>query len=638
MHPTQNKKSNVLYEYTYHVAKNPSDLMSIAPYILKDICIGVDTETTSLQYSEQKIVSVQLAGNKHVVFVPILLGDVYDTPMIAMLQKIFQHMSEKKVTVSMHNAPFDLAALNHLYINWEGEVFCTMTAAHILNENRTKALKEIANSVFGTRVITYKDVSHLAYTDEEFIKYASHDAIFVRELHPIMIEHMRRMKQDALGLRIEMPFQQVLKDMRIHGIGVNPETAKKLAAQAKLLEYDLAKKCHTSAGLKFTEQCDLLGERFIQSKWNFNSSAQLIDIIENKLGFEIFETTDTIDPKTGKANKSVGKKTKARLKNQCEFVGHLNLYGKVSKLLSGFLEPFDQYVDPDGRIRSDFNNTGTVTGRPTSSDPNLFQLPKDNTEIDINFRECFVASSGKKLIAADFSGQELRGLADLTRDPSLLKCFERGMDLHLMVANEMFRLSIPEDDLCEKSGNYEKFKEKYKKERHIAKNGVLFPLIYGSTAIGISGNLGITVEEAQSHIDKFFNAFPMVKKCIDATRRFIIANGYVVNKSGRRRHFEKEYGKYNNSCFRQGFNFLIQGMAADMTKLACVTIRNKLRLRGISDAVIVLIVYDEVVVECKEADVDKVKHIMRDCMLNSYKLAVPLEVSMGIGDNYQQCK
>jgi len=192
--------------------------------------------------------------------------------------------------------------------------------------------------------------------------------------------------------------------------------------------------------------------------------------------------------------------------------------------------------------------------------------------------------------------------------------------------------------LSEKSHNYEAIKEKYKKERHIAKNGIVFPLIYGSTAKGISENLNISQAEAQGYIDRFFESFPQVKRLIDNTRRFIIKNGYVVNKSGRRRHFEKEYGKYNNSCFRQGFNFLIQGMAADQTKLCCVNIRNEFKKHPEWDAVILMQVYDEIVVEANEQYEEQIKKVMREKMLNSYKMSVPLEVSIGSGKTYQECK
>lgn len=620
---------SILDTYTYITITSEKQLRHEISTMVIDPLVGVDTETTSLKYYEQKIESVQLAASKKVLFIPLLIGDVYNMNLLLPLQDIM-NKSPWGVWI-FHNAPFDLAALHKIGIYYEGTVGCTMTMAHLLNETRTKALKEIAHGVFNTKIISYSDVSHLARSDVKFIQYASHDAIYCRELYPMMYSSLQEHGQEPLWVKIESKFQHVLKEMRIKGLPADKATAHKLQVRATELQRTLLKKCHEAAGLRCTEQCDLLGERFIQSKWNFNSSTQLIDIIENKLGLEITETTD-------KGAKSVGKKTKARLKNKHDFIKQLDLYGKVSKSLSGFLEPFDDYVDGDGRMRSDFNNTGTVTGRPSSSDPNLLQLPKDNAEIDINFRECFVAPAGKAIIASDFSGQELRGLGELSRDPKLLNCFAKGLDIHLMVANEMFKLQIPEADQSEKSPNYEAVKEKYKKERHIAKNGIVFPLIYGSTAKGISENLNISMEEAQGYIDRFFQSFPQVKKLIDATRYFIIKHGYAVNKSGRRRHFEKEYGKYNNGCFRQGFNFLIQSMAADMTKICCVNIRKEFKKHPEWDAIILMEVYDEIVVEANEEFLEPIKKVMRDKMLSSYKMSVPLEVSIGSGKNYQGCK
>ena len=587
--------------------------------------VALDTETTSLNWYDLECEGISLAHGDSVVWIERALL----TPETV---QVLSEALNRTVELVFHNAPFDLGVLHKLGITVTDRIFCTQTAAHLLNENGPKSLKDLSARLLKVKTVHYQEVENLPRNHPDFIKYACNDALWTLRLYEIFKPQLEEEGLNRLFYKIEMPFQFVLKDMKVRGIGADVKLANEFIDVLKQKEFELLIQLHQSANLKYSVQCDLLGNRFIDTKWNFNSSPQVVDIIQNKLGLEIPFKTDTGEP-------SVGKDTKKALKNRHPFIKYLDLYSRCSKLLTGFLVPFETNVDADGRIRGDFNNTVAVTGRLSSSKPNLQNLAKDSEDLGVKVRGCFRAAPGYKLIAADYSGQELRVLAELTGDPTLIKAFERGQDLHLSTANAIFNLGISDEDLCETSDNYDGIKSKYSKQRHIAKNGVLFPLIYGSTAYGISVSLGCTENEAQSYIDAFYKAYPDVKQSIDRCHQFLIKNGYVYNLSGRRRRFKKTYGKYSAKAFRQDFNFLIQGTSADMIRAAMVVLHRELKSRPEWDAEIVITVHDEVVVECKEEFVSVCSELIKHVMKTAYPLSrVGLEVEIGVGDTYSEAK
>ncbi|MCK4822385.1 hypothetical protein KA005_41865, partial [bacterium] len=275
-----------------------------------------------------------------------------------------------------------------------------------------------------------------------------------------------------------------------------------------------------------------------------------------------------------------------------------------------------------------------VTGRLTSSSPNLQQLPRDDKEFDFSVRALFIASEGKSLIAADFGGQELRILADLSQDPKMLKAFRENIDLHLMLANQMLELGLAEEVLHEDHPDYEAVKAENKDARYKAKNGVNFPIIYGTTSYGISKNLGVSEEKAQHFIDTFMGYFTGAAKSMKMCNRFLFRNKYVYTKTGRRRRFLY----IDDRAKRQAFNFLIQGTAADMVKAAMVTIRKIIIKHPEWEMKIVLTVHDEVVVEVLNEYVDIAKQAVNWAMVNSYKLSIPLVAELGVGKNYSAAK
>lgn len=253
--------------------------------------------------------------------------------------------------------------------------------------------------------------------------------------------------------------------------------------------------------------------------------------------------------------------------------------------------------------------------------------------VEVPTHKIIVRRNGHTAITGN-CGQEIRILADQSKDPVLIDCIETGKDVHLTSGNRIFDLNIPEEYTVEGSEHYEETKKKFKNERHKAKNGVVFPLIYGKAEYGIAKDFNITEKEAKGWIGKFFGLCPNVAKSIKGCHKFLSRHKYVYTKTGRRRRFDK----IDNRAKRQAYNFLIQGTAADMLKRAMVGLRQLLLLNPEWEAIMVLTVHDEIVVEVKEEFAEYAAECMKAVMINAYKLSVPLDVSYGIGDNYSQAK
>jgi len=319
------------------------------------------------------------------------------------------------------------------------------------------------------------------------------------------------------------------------------------------------------------------------------------------------------------------------LAGQHPFIDLMQEYKKYVKLMTAFIVPVNEFIDFDGRIRPNFHNTVAKTGRLSCSRPNLQQLPRREEESAINYRDCFVAPKGKKLIVADFSGQELRMLAEVSKDRRLIDAFKNNYDLHLVTANKLFNLDLGTEALTEGSEKHRESRTQYSEERYKAKNGANFPIIYGSTAWGISRTLGISEEEAQGYIDGFFELYPDVKKKIKETQKIVRSQKWVRNKTGRKRRFE---GYVTKRVLRQAFNFLIQGISADHTKAAAVVARELCSYEPKAEAKVILLVHDELVLEVNEDYAEALVPFLKEKMEQAYKIVVPLPVSIKIGQTY----
>ncbi len=591
--------------------------------------ISLDTETTSLDYSTLKIEGLSIYNGKNVCYID-LDNNQFKAEILQFLRYKFK---ENKLLIA-HNIKFDLKVLHKYNINFtNSEYFCTMVASHLIDENGRHGLKHLSKTILGHNTISYNDVATKKKTSD-FYEYAMNDAVWCWELAQIQKHKLQDFNMIYLFRDIEMPFQDALVEMETTGVLVDSNKLKVSEQELISLVRKLTQEMLEELKEPYELQYNLFNNtKSIVSKINFNSSAQLASIVFDKLGLEVVEyTKKTKTP-------SVGAKTVAKYKDTNKFIGLLYKYKIAYKLLSSFFTPLQEKVDKDGRIRPNFNDIGTATGRLSSSKPNLQQLSKP-IEGFPNLRSCFIVPKGYKMITCDYSGQELRVLTEISKEPKLIEVFNQGKDLHLSTANDFFNLNIPDEILYSTHPEHNTYKTKYKAQRNKAKT-INFGIAYGKGAYGFSNDFGISEEEAQEILDNYFGAYPNVKGAINNCHTQVRKEGQVSTMTGRTRHFKQitlpnGNSFYTKKDFRRAFNFLIQGYSADMIRLAAIkvmTIRQpewKLKM--------IMTIHDEIVYQVKEQYADIASKEIKKAFENVVKFSIPIVADVSIGNNYYEAK
>lgn len=605
--------------------------------------IAFDWETTGLNYLKMEPVGVSFCDGERSVYVDLWENKNYD--------KVCRVLAKELVCRSLiaHNLKFDFKCLSRFGILdnnslWQSSMvsgatdgrirfFCSYIASFLLDENRpSHSLDSLAEEYLGIgKAGKWED-----YTDwhsQEFYEYAMVDAEHCYRLYELFLPRIKEEKLEHV-FQIEMDFIPVAAEMEMNGILIDQGELSALQSHVEQKILDCEDKMLMMVGKRPNIQTGLFGQQFRVTPVNFNSSQQLVECFK-KLGLPLTE-------KTSNGAWSISKTTLNKLKGE-PFVDSLTEYKMLQKLYSSYILPCWELIDEDGRIRP---TVGIVkTGRTSMSSPNLQQLPnvRDKT---INYRRIF--SSNGNLIGADYSGQELRILGEITQDETIIEAFRMDKDLHLLTASKIFDLPLVADDLVNGSPGHKRACVDYKSERYKAKNGANFPIVYGSSAGGIAWRQGVSKDEAQRWVDGFFKAYPRVKSCMSEIPNRLYKDGYVCTLMGRRRRFslyknlpQWSRGKQpsKDRCVRQAFNFMIQGFAADQAKIAGRKIYDQLKAHHEWKARILMLVHDEYVIEClEEKYVDTVKNCIINCMENAVALSVPFKVDCKVGKSYDQIK
>jgi len=588
--------------------------------------MSFDTETTCLDYLALELEGFSLCNGTHSCYV-IHDGDWVERAM----SDVIDHLD---VTI-MHNAVFDLKVL-HKYGIEPRRIWCTLTAAKLLNENRGKgqySLKVLAVDVLHIPKAEVKAWDEVKKGTEEFYDYAMNDAIWTWMLYDLFLPQL--VEQDLIYLftTVEMPFQFVLSDLERNGVLVDKERLHQFKPEVENILFQLEVLMLTEIGMEH-DVCEVRGIPELVSSVNFNSSKQLVEVAEGILGLKITERTRR-SKKFPRGQPSVDKFTIARLKPKSEFFNLLSRYRKLGTLYKTFLNPCEKFIGLDGHIRATYQMIRT--GRLSCSRPNLQNLPNPKKEkLEFNHRLLFVSSPGYVFVKADWSGQELRVLAEESQDACMIAAFVANKDLHLMTANSIFDLKLVDEQLIGHNLACKEAKKKYAIERNKAKNGVNFPIIYGKTVKALANDFDISVEEAQRWMDAFFGLYPNVKKAIHITKLELQEQEYVTTMMGRRRRFPgyKQMNKWEKAgVLRQAFNFKIQGFSAEMMKLSA----NRIRVMLLDfDARIVLTIYDELIYEVREEQADalaiEIKYIMEHVVCLSIPIVVDISIVKSYGD------
>ena len=608
--PEKEAKEEVTKESKYELITKIKQLESWVTKIKKSSLLALDTETTGLDYMDAKLVGISLSVKSgEAAYIPLGHQEEEQLDVNVVLKKLKPILESKKTKIVGQNIKFDRNILTRHGINLTSFENDTMLMSYVLNSTATRHnLDALAQYYLKYKTTTFEDVAGKGVKQVTFdlvpmdqaVHYASEDADITYRLHEEL--KSRLAKEPVLNTlleEVEIPLITVLSDMEQAGTLVNERVLK---AQSKNFSERITK--------LETEAYELAGQEF-----NLGSPKQLQEIFFEKLKYPVLQKTPGGQPSTAE-------NVLQQLSEDYELPKIILEHRTLSKLKSTYTDKLPSQISPStGRIHTSFNQTGTSTGRLSSSDPNLQNIPI-RTEDGRRIRQAFEAPNGYQLISADYSQIELRVIAHLSKDEGLLKAFKEGQDIHSSTASEVFGVDLQEVE---------------PDQRRSAK-AINFGLIYGISAFGLSKQLGINRNLAAEYMDIYFSRYPGVRKYMNKTKAEAKKTGYVETLYGRRLYLpEISTGNAirRQAAERVAINAPVQGTAADIMKKAMLSVNDSLKKQKI-DAKLILQVHDELVVESHEKDTEKVTKILTDSMSKAAQLSVPLEVEIGIGKNWDQ--
>ena len=605
------KKPDV--ESNYHTIRTKNELDELIEVMKKAPYISFDTETTSLDYMNAELVGVSIALKPNEAFyIPInhnYEGVEKQLEELFVLEALKPFLESYEIPKIGHNLKYDRHILQNLGIDLKGKLLDTMLFSYVNNSTITRHnLDAVSKRYLNINPTSYEDVAgkgakQIPFSEvsiEVASEYASEDA----DISLTLYEHIEPLVQKETKLaklysEIEGPLIYTLGDIERNGVLIDSE---KLNEQSKELEVKILKleqKVQKSAGEDF----------------NLGSPKQLQEILYEKLGLPVIK-------KTPKGQPSTAESVLQELSMDFPIVQDILSYRAISKLKSTYTDKLPKMVNSNtGRVHTSYHQAVTATGRLSSSDPNLQNIPIRSEE-GRRIREAFIAPDGYKILAADYSQIELRIMAHLSRDQGLMDAFAKGQDIHQATAAEIFSTNIDEVTA---------------NQRRSAK-AINFGLIYGMSAFGLSKQLQITRAEAQNYIEQYFDRYPQVKHYMDETKQSAKKMGYVETVFGRRLYLaDIESSNYQRRQYaeRSAINAPMQGTAADLIKMAMILLHQKIREESF-EAKIIMQVHDELVIEVNENQSDELSEITTSVMSEISKLDVDLKVDADIGNNWDE--
>ncbi|MGQ8367044.1 DNA polymerase I [Glaciecola sp. 1036] len=599
----------------YKIIFETSELDELISKLEKAEIYAIDTETTSLDYMEAEIVGLSFAlSDNDAYYIPVA-HDYPDAPdqlerdqVLAKLKPLLEDKNAKKVG---QHIKYDQNVLANYDIELQGVICDTMLASYVLNSVATRhdmdslALKYLGHKCVSFEEIAGKGAKQLTFNQldiETSGQYAAEDADVTLRLYNKLSALLA--EQDGLTEvlnDIEVPLSSILAKMEQRGVLIDSQM---LSQQSQ----DLAKRI-----VSLEEQVhELAGEPF-----NLGSTKQLQHILFEKMELPVIK-------KTPKGAPSTSEDVLQELANDYELPALITQYRGLTKLKNTYTDKLPKMINHrTHRVHTSYHQAVAATGRLSSSDPNLQNIPI-RTQEGRQVRQAFVPREGCKIVAADYSQIELRIMAHLSKDQGLLNAFKEGKDIHSATASEIFGTAV--DDVTTN-------------QRRSAK-AINFGLIYGMSAFGLSKQLHISRQDAQTYMDKYFERYPGVLAYMEATREGVKKTGYVSTVFGRRLYLpdiNASNGARRKGAERAAINAPMQGTAADIIKKAMIEVSNWIsQLDDQEDISMIMQVHDELVFEIKEDKLDtfipKICQLMENCV----ELSVPLIVEAGVGDNWDQ--
>lgn len=616
--PEQETAAPTLEEHPYRCVQTEAQLAEVVQQLQGAEILSFDVETTDTDPIRAGLVGLGIAWAKgEGCYIPVAHSSGEQLPWAQVRDAVQPFFADPDLPKVAHNGKYDLVVCRRHGLAVDGPIHDTMTVAWLLDPaSRSLGLKSQAELELGwsmTEISTLigtgrKQVTIDQVGIEPVTAYCGADVDATIHLWEALVPRLKEAGMWALYEEIELPLLPVLADMEMAGIQLNTEflaeLSQKLATRLQEINARLM---------------EIVGHDF-----NLRSTQQLSAVMFEEMGFPSKGLKKT---RTGFVSTAVGELEKLRAGSaelsdeQGEFLELLFEQRQLEKLRGTYVDALGELVNPEtGRVHTSYNQTGSSTGRLSSSNPNLQNIPI-RTEQGREIRKAFEAPPGCRLLAADYSQVELRILAHVVEEQPLLEAFRQGQDIHAVTASRLFDVPLADVTYAQRS---------------LGKT-INFATIYGVSAFGLSSRTEMDPAEAQKFLDQYFDTYPKVRQYIEETIETARTEGCVETLLGRKRFFPELQGRLpfnqRQALERQAINAPIQGTAADIIKIAMHRLHHRLRRKGLQSKML-LQVHDELVLEVPEEELDDAAQIVRQVMESAYELDVPLQVDIECGTNW----
>ncbi|MCS7248022.1 MAG: DNA polymerase I [Anaerolineales bacterium] len=599
----------------YEVINTETALLALSEQLERVPVIAIDTETTATDAMRAELVGLSLAtsGEKG-YYLPVghHSDQLRQLPLARVLEALRKPLTDTRIRKIGHNLKYDFIVLARQGLRVQPLSFDSMIAEWLCDPNsHNLGLKNLAWVRLNWPMTTIeeligkgkKQVSMAELPIEQVAPYAAADAAVVFRLQPLLTKELEQKAAQNLLEDLEMPLVTVLADMEMSGVCLDVQLlcalSEELAGRMKAIE---------------TQIYEAVGTTF-----NLNSPPQLSEVLFNRLRI----APPNRNQRTASGFYSTRAGILEELRGRHPVVDWILEYRELAKLKSTYVDALPQQVNPKtGRIHTSFNQTGSVTGRIASSEPNLQNIPV-RSETGRKVRQAFIAAPGCVLLSVDYSQVELRIVAHIAQDQAMLAAFRADQDIHAATAAAIYNVPI----------------EAVTKEQRRHAKAINFGLIYGMSPYGLARTTDLTLAEAENFVEAYFRRFPGVKAYLDRVRLQAAQQGYVETLLGRRRYFPtlktEKNATLRNREEREAINAPIQGTAADIIKLAMIRIPEALREKGLSGQLI-LQVHDELLLECPEEEALETARLVKQVMESAYPLCIPLKTETRYGKNWDE--
>ena len=600
-------KSN-LRDTKYSIINNKKDFMKLKKSLSRIKEFSLDLETTSINALDAEIVGIAISYNSDEGFyIPLSHEtDIDQLDLNYVLENLKEILESSKIKKIGQNLKYEILVFKNYSINLGGIYFDTMVASHFLDSSlQSYSLDNLSRRFLDHKMLSYKDITKIEKKEISFkqvpvdvaMSYACEDSDITYKLYCIFKDKLLDKDLLAQFHKNEMPFVSVLANLESNGVFIDSKKLNDISAKFEKKINKIEKTIYKSIGYEF----------------NINSTLQLRDILFDKLKLKPFK-------KTKKGEFSTDSESLQSIEDQHSIVKEILAYRFYSKLKSTYLDSLPELINVNSnRVHTSYNQTGTSTGRLSSSNPNLQNIPI-KTDEGKQIRESFSSPKDDSvIISADYSQIELRLLAHFSSDPTMLKSYKNNEDIHLNTASEIFEVPINKIT---------------SQQRSLAKT-INFGIIYGIGPKRLSLQIDSDIKTAKEYIEKYFSRYSRVKNYFEDTISYTRENGYIETILNRKRYLKDINSKnfiLRSANERAAINTPIQGSAADVIKLAMININQDKELKNY--AKLVIQVHDELVFECKKDKVDYVSKKVKNYMENSIKIKVPLKVDINKGQSW----